>query len=97
MMNKGSSAHFIDEYKTALHPSFSNQSIYSGYKNEFNPNGIVGGTWIDDNHYQLSQSQFDNDWDTDATLNYFDRAESSPVHLYAPDGATILRGITVTP
>ena len=97
MMNKDSNAHFVDEYKTALHPSFSNQSIYSGYKNKFNPNGIVGGTWIDDNHYQLSQAQFDNDWDTDATFNYFDMAESSPMYMYAPDGSIMLRGVTVTP
>lgn len=97
MMNKGSDAHFIDEYKTALHPSFSNQSIYSGHVNKFNPKGIVGGTWIDDNNYQLSQSQFDSDWDTDVTLDYFNQAEDSPVNLYAPDGATVLKGITVTP
>lgn len=97
MMNKGNDAHFIDEYKTVLHPSFSNQSIYSGHVNKFNPKGIVGGTWIDDNHYQLSQSQFDNDWDTDATFNYFDMAESSPMYIYAPDGSTMLRGVTVTP
>lgn len=97
MMNKGSDAHFIDEYKTAIHPSFSNQSIYSGHVNKFNPKGIVGGTWIDDNNYQLSQSQFDSDWDTDVTLDYFNQAEDSPVNLYAPDGATVLKGITVTP
>lgn len=97
MLNKDSNAHFIDEYKTSLHPSFSNQSIYSGYRNKFNPNGITGGTWIDDNNYQLSQSQFDNDWDTDATLDYFNWAESSPIHLYAPDGSTMLRSVTVTP
>lgn len=97
MMNRDSNAHFTDAYKTALHPSFSNESIYSGYRNKYNPIGIVGGTWIDDNNYQLSQSQFDNDWDTDATLDYFNVAESSPVHLYAPDGSTMLRGVTVTP
>ena len=97
MMNEDSAAHFIDEYKTALHPSFSNQSIYSGHINKFNPKGIVGGTWIDDNNYQLSQSQFDSDWDTDAVLDYFNQAEDSPVSLYAPDGATVLKGITVTP
>lgn len=97
MMNKNSDAHFVDEYKTARHPSFSNQSIYSGYKNKFNPEGIEGGTWIDDYNYKLSKSQFDNDWDTDATLDYFNWAESSPVHLYAPDGSTVLKGITVTP
>lgn len=97
MMNKDSNAHFTDKYKTVYHPSFSNQSIYSGHINKFNPKGIVGGTWIDDNNYQLSQSQFDSDWDTDATLDYFDKAENSPVNLYAPDGATVLKGITVTP
>ena len=97
MLNKDSSAHFKDEYKTAQHPSFSNQSIYSGYKNKFNPKGIVGGTWIDDYNYQLSQSQFDNDWDTDRTLDSFKEGESHKVNLYAPDGSTMLRGVTVTP
>lgn len=97
MLNKSSKAHFTDEFKYSSHPSFSNGSRYSGYKNKHNPNGITGGTWIDDYNYQLSQSQFDNDWDTDRTLDYFEKAESHPVNLYAPDGSTILRGITVTP
>lgn len=97
MLNKDSNAHFTDQYKTVYHPSFSNESIYSGYRNKFNPEGITGGTWIDDNNYIMSQSQFDNDWDTDATLDYFNSAEDSPVNLYAPDGATVLKGITVTP
>lgn len=97
MLNKDSNAHFTDKYKTVYHPSFSDESIYSGYRNQFNPNGITGGTWIDDNNYIMSQSQFDNDWDTDATLEYFNSAEDSPVNLYAPDGATVLKGITVTP
>ena len=97
MLNKSSKAHFIDEFKYSSHPSFSNESRYSGYKNKHNPNGITGGTWIDDYNYQLSQSQFDNDWDTDRTLDYFEKAESHPVNLYAPDGSTILKGITVTP
>lgn len=97
MINRGSNTHFVDDYKTVLHPSFSNQSIYSGHKNKFNPRGITGGTWIDNNNYQLSQSQFNNNWDTDATLDYFNQAENSPINLYAPDGSTILRSITVTP
>lgn len=97
MMNKDSEAHFVDEYKTALHPSFSNESIYSGHVNRFNPKGITGGTWIDDYNYQLSQSQFDNDWDTDNTLDYFSWAESQPVNLYGPDGSTMLHSVTVTP
>ena len=66
-------------------------------RNQFNPEGIIGDTWIDDNNYQLSPSQFNSDWDTDATIDYFNSAEDSPVNLYAPDGASILKGITVTP
>lgn len=97
MMNKDSEAHFIDEFKTSQHPSFSNQSIYSGYKNKYNPKGITGGTWINNTNYQLSQSQFDNNWDTDETIDYFEKNEREHVNLYAPDGSIVLRGITVTP
>lgn len=97
MMNQDSDAHFTDEFKTSLHPSFSNESRYSGSKNKYNPDGIVGGTWLDDYAYQLSQDQFDRDWDTDRTLDYFKEAESHPIGLLAPDGSTILRSITVTP
>lgn len=66
-------------------------------RNQFNPEGIIGDTWIDDNNYQLSPSKFNSDWDTDATIDYFNSAEDSPVNLYAPDGANMLKGITVTP
>lgn len=97
MMNQDSDAHFTDEFKTSLHPSFSDESRYSGHKNKYNPDGVVGGTWLDDYTYQLSQDQFDRDWDTDRTLDYFKEAESHPVGLLAPDGSTMLRGITVTP
>lgn len=97
MMNQSSDAHFTDEFKTSLHPSFSSESRYSGYKNKYNPNGITGGTWLDDYNYRLSQSQIDNDWNTDKTLDYFNRAESHKVGLQAPDGSTVLRSITVTP
>ena len=97
MLNKDSEEHFVDKYKTSSHPSFSNQSMYSGYKNKHNPKGVIGGTWINDYNYRLSQSQMDNNWDTDNTLDYFKWAEEHPVNLYAPDGSIILRSVTVTP
>lgn len=37
--------HWNDEFKTVWHPSFSDQSIYSGRKSQYNPKGIVGGHW----------------------------------------------------
>ena len=97
MLNADKKAHFPDEFKTALHPSFSNESRYSGYKNKYNPKGITGGTWLDDYNYRLSQSQINNDWDTDRTLNSFQVAESHPVRLQDPNGSIILRSVTVTP
>lgn len=66
-------------------------------RNQFNPEGIIGDTWIDNNNYQLSPLQFNSDWNTDATIDYFNSAEDSPVNLYTPNGANMLKGITVTP
>jgi hypothetical protein len=104
MLNKDSKSHFVDTYKTAKHPSFSVESKYSSSPdnllniNKYNPLGITGGTWKDNDHtYQLSEDQFNIDWDTDRTYDYFKEAESNPVYIQAPDGANYLRSITVTP
>lgn len=40
--------HWPDTYKTALHPTFSTQSKYSGRKSKYNPLGLTGGTWFND-------------------------------------------------
>lgn len=40
--------HWTDEFKTVWHPTFSNESIYSGKKSEYNPDGLVGGMWLED-------------------------------------------------
>lgn len=37
--------HWTDEFKTVYHPTFSEQSIYSGKKSKFNPEGLKGGSW----------------------------------------------------
>jgi hypothetical protein len=38
-------AHFSDIGKTMHHPTFSDESAFSGYVNDFNPLGITGGHW----------------------------------------------------
>lgn len=91
---KGNS-HFTDKYKTALHPTFSNESMYSGYKNKYNPTGLVGGNWEGEQYY-LSKSQEANNWDTDRTLDYLNEAGDNSV-LHASDGSIIMRGIKITP
>ena len=46
MLNDNPEAHFTDEFKTVYHPTFSNESSYSGKVNmQFNPYGKLGGTW----------------------------------------------------
>lgn len=97
LLKEDRNAHFPDTYKTARHPSFSDGSIYSGVVNKkFNPKGIIGGHWHNDDAYQLSEDQMNNDWDTDRTIDYFS-IESRPPQLYAPNGDVMLPSITVTP
>lgn len=40
-----SDTHWTDEFKTVYHPTFSDESIYSGKKSKFNPEGLKGGHW----------------------------------------------------
>lgn len=40
--------HWPDEFKTVYHPTFSNESIYSGKKSQYNPLGLPGGFWSGD-------------------------------------------------
>ena len=42
--------HWTDEFKTAYHPTFSDESTYSGKVSEYNPYGAQGGHWIGDSY-----------------------------------------------
>ena len=37
--------HWTDEFKTVYHPTFSNESVYSGKVSQYNPEGLIGGSW----------------------------------------------------
>lgn len=96
MLNKDSEEHFTDEFKTALHPTFSNESRYSGKRSRFNRKGVIGGSWIGDN-YILSTDQLARDWDTNRTLDYL-RENDPSVTLRDPYyGAEIMRSVSPTP
>ena len=86
-------AHWRDaDGKTSLHPSFSIESPYSGYKNPYNPKGITGGKWIDDDHYEFSDSQINNDWPINKTLDEFDwsrKEEGSNTYGYYKGGVML--------
>lgn len=47
--HRNADTHWTDHWKTAYHPTFSNQSLYSGIVDQnYNPAGKVGGTWLGD-------------------------------------------------
>lgn len=60
MLNANPDAHFTDIGKTVYHPTFSNESVYSGKKSDYNPKGTIGGSWEGDDTYVPSRSQYEN-------------------------------------
>ena len=78
-------AHFTDIGKTMYHPTFSDESAFSDYVNDFNPLGITGGHWNKTfTEYTPSRSQLDNYWNYNVTRDYLDNAEDHPVKINIP-------------
>ena len=79
MLTADPEAHFTDIAKTVYHPTFSNESMYSGQTSDYNPRATVGGNWMYDNntdYYVPSRSQFLNgDFNLDKTRNYLRSAD----------------------
>ena len=87
LLTNDAEAHFTDIGKASLHPTFSDESYYSGRKSSRNPRGIIGGHWNKTgDRYTLSQSQIDNNWDIRNTINYLSVNEPNGVELRMPDG-----------
>lgn len=79
-------AHFTDIGKTMYHPTFSNESAYSGWVSDYNPLGIIGGSWNEaGTEYTPSMSQLANYWNYNRTRNYLDHAEDHPVKINLPE------------
>lgn len=69
--------HWPDEFKTAYHPTFSEESIYSGKKSRFNPEGIIGGHWEGDRFIPSSgQHKYLTGGDKEGTDNPFEYARN---------------------
>lgn len=85
MLYANPDAHFSDIAKSMYHPTFSDQSIYSGKVSDYNPYGIIGGHWSEDGTtYTPSESQLANYWNYDVTRNYLDNNEDRPVKINIP-------------
>ena len=89
MLDKDKNVHFTDEYKTVYHPTFSNQSIYSGVKHpEFNPNGINGGTWDKDGKtFTMSDDLYRGPVSMDDRISYLSENEDNGVQLIESNGS----------
>ena len=81
MLKKDSKAHFTDKYKTVWHPTFSDESVYSGHKSKYNPQGLVGGHW-EGNTFRMSDSLYNSPVSMDERQQYLIDNE--------PNGASLL-------
>lgn len=85
MLTADPNAHFTDIGKTMYHPTFSNESAYSGWVSDYNPLGIIGGSWNEEGtEYTPSMSQLANYWNYNRTRDYLDQAEDHPVKINLP-------------
>lgn len=100
------SGHFPDTYKTAEHPTFSDESRYSGSRNKFNPKGITGDHWSNTPNsvgnrtgqewqYQFSPSQLLHLWNIPRTLNHLANTEDDGVYVTMPGGSPLMLGNTI--
>ena len=106
MLKKDSEAHFTDKYKTVWHPTFSDESVYSGHKSKYNPQGLVGGHW-EGNTFRMSDSLYNSPVSMDERQQYLIDNEHNGVSLLESDGTLpvydgipwggVLPEVTITP
>ena len=85
MLKKDSKAHFTDKYKTVWHPTFSDESVYSGHKSKYNPQGLVGGHW-EGNTFKMSDSLYNSPVSMDDRQQYIIDNESNGASLLESNG-----------
>jgi len=82
--------HFGDKYKTAYHPTFSNESKFSGKKSEENPEGIIGGRWSNDwRKYYVGDRIKSKYFNQEQTKRYLKMSEDYPVEMIYDFGKSI--------
>lgn len=73
MLYANPDVHFTDSGKTVYHPTFSEESNYSGKKSDYNPEGIVGGSWTDSSFNVSPQQATSRYFSERRTKNYLKR------------------------
>ena len=79
-----SGAHFSDVCKTMYHPTFSNESIYSGNVSDYDPLGLVGGQLVGDNKYIPSTDQLNRYFNYNKTRSYMNNNGDRKVKIIMP-------------
>lgn len=73
--------HWPDTYKTVYHPTFSNESKYSGKVSQYNPTGITGGSWYNNPNERgyFNNGIFIPSWEQ--TLDRLDFKNGGTIHI----------------
>lgn len=79
-----SGTHFNDVGKTMYHPTFSNESIYSGKVSDYNPLGLIGGQWVGYNKYIPSADQLNRYFNYNRTRSYMNNNGDRGVKIVMP-------------
>ena len=80
--------HWTDEFKTVYHPTFSEQSIYSGKKSKFNPEGLKGGSWGEnDKFYPQNWQMFGTKYNRSRLIPKYDGGTSD--NPWIPKGTKV--------
>lgn len=87
--NANSETHWTDEFKTVYHPTFSDESVYSNKKSEFNPEGLKGGHWFGE---QFIPSKWQKKKALGGLLDVNITQESTPSNL--TNGGVFSNGVT---
>lgn len=89
LLNDDPNAHFVDTYKTVYHPTFSDESMYSGMVSpQYNPEGLIGGSWRKyPDSFTMSTDLYRSPMSMDERIQYLENNEPEGIVLREYDGS----------
>ena len=89
LLDGNPNAHFVDTYKTVYHPTFSDESMYSGMVSpQYNPEGLIGGSWRKyPNSFTMSTDLYKSPVSMDERIQYLENNEPEGIVLREYDGS----------
>lgn len=89
LLNDDPNAHFVDTYKTVYHPTFSDESMYSGMVSpQYNPEGLIEGSWRKyPDSFTMSTDLYRSPVSIDERIQYLENNEPEGIVLREYDGS----------